>query len=117
MDTTDARATTQLYKYYDYRLATFKSWPLQMQPDKYALARYGFVYTGAGDKVKCYKCGIGIMDWERTDNPWREHLKWSPRCDFLRRIGETNYDKPDVPNVQIYTVMKNFVVWRHKNKK
>ena len=67
-----------------------------MKPDKYALARCGFVYTGTGDRVVCYKCGILLKEWERTDDPWREHVKWNPRCDFILRVGWTQgWDEPD----------------------
>ena len=75
------------YRYYEKRLETFETWPKQMVPDKYALAKSGFVYTGQGDKVKCFQCGVGVNDWERTDDPWTEHRKWSSNCEYLKMIG------------------------------
>ena len=86
MDVQDSCSTME-YKYYEQRLKTFCTWPKQMIPDKYALAKAGFVYTGKGDKVACYRCGVPILDWERTDNVWNEHNRWSPSCEYLKMIG------------------------------
>jgi len=77
-------------RYYDFRLLTFASWPRQMEPDKTALARCGFVYAGEGDKVICFFCGLKMEQWDRTDNPWKEHFKASPNCDYLNMIGMVN---------------------------
>ena len=84
-------------KYFEQRLKTFYNWPKQMIPDKYALAKAGFLYTGEGDKVMCFRCGVGVCDWERTDGAWKEHKKWSPNCDYLKMVGG-NEDLPDTPN-------------------
>ena len=87
MNTTDACRVTVDSKYYEQRLKTFCTWPKQMLPDKYALAKAGFLYTGEGDKVVCYRCGVPIFDWERTDNALNEHKRWSPCCEYLKMIG------------------------------
>ncbi|XP_077109026.1 baculoviral IAP repeat-containing protein 7 isoform X2 [Ranitomeya variabilis] len=65
------------------RLATYSNWPpyAELTPD--VLARAGFFYTGHGDNVKCFHCDGGLRNWERRDDPWREHAKWFPRCEFL----------------------------------
>ena len=90
MNTTDAsmEMNRDYYQYYENRLKTFDNWPTQILPNKYALAKNGFIYTGVGDKVKCFKCGIELKDWERTDEPRIEHCKWSPACDYLKMIGD-----------------------------
>ncbi|MET0103904.1 MAG: baculoviral IAP repeat-containing protein [Sedimenticola sp.] len=87
MNATDACTVFSTPKYYEDRLKTFDSWPKQMMPNKYDLAKCGFTYTGTGDNVKCFHCGIHLKDWERTDNPWNEHYKWSPACNYLKMIG------------------------------
>jgi hypothetical protein len=28
----------------------------------------------------CFHCGVGLKDWEETDDPWVEHALWSPKC-------------------------------------
>ncbi|KAM9344054.1 baculoviral IAP repeat-containing protein 7 [Pholidichthys leucotaenia] len=67
----------------DSRLTTFHNWPTDasVQPD--VLAQAGFFYTGHGDNVKCFFCDGGLRNWEPGDNPWQEHAKWFPRCEFL----------------------------------
>lgn len=67
-----------------------------MIPDKYILAKAGFLYTGQGDKTTCFQCGVSIYDWERTDDAWKEHKKWSPNCDYLNMVGlPKGVDVPD----------------------
>uniref|UniRef100_A0A8C3IXF0 RING-type E3 ubiquitin transferase n=1 Tax=Chrysemys picta bellii TaxID=8478 RepID=A0A8C3IXF0_CHRPI len=66
------------------RLATFQSWPpyTELYPEQ--LARAGFFYTGRhGDTVRCFYCDGSLRNWELGDDPWREHAKWFPRCEFL----------------------------------
>jgi hypothetical protein len=73
--------------YYEDRLQSFKNWSKQILPDKYYLARAGFVYTGEGDIVQCFSCNVRVSEWDRTDLPFTEHLKWSPDCIFLKIVG------------------------------
>ena len=91
MNKTDACLVNSMtqYRYYEGRLKTFDNWPKQMVPNKYDLAKCGFTYMGVGDKVKCFHCGVYLKDWERTDNPWNEHYKWSPNCDYIKIVGWT----------------------------
>ncbi|XP_048956360.1 baculoviral IAP repeat-containing protein 7 isoform X2 [Canis lupus dingo] len=35
------------------------------------------------DKVRCFFCYGGLQSWEQGDDPWTEHAKWFPRCEFL----------------------------------
>jgi len=72
---------------YEDRLQSFKQWPNQIVPDKYSLAKAGFIYRGEGDVVQCFGCNIRVSQWNRTDLPLAEHLKWSPDCIFLKMIG------------------------------
>ncbi|XP_040050101.2 baculoviral IAP repeat-containing protein 7 isoform X2 [Gasterosteus aculeatus] len=80
----------------DTRVTTFHNWPAEasVQPD--VLARAGFFYTGHGDNVKCFHCDGGLRNWEPGDDPWQEHAKWFPRCEFL--IQERGQDY--ISNVQ-----------------
>ncbi|NXQ35323.1 BIR7B protein, partial [Alaudala cheleensis] len=67
----------------EMRLSTFENWPQNsnMQPEQ--LARAGFFYTGQGDVVRCFYCDGGVRSWSFGDDPWREHAKWYPECEFL----------------------------------
>ncbi|XP_029912400.1 baculoviral IAP repeat-containing protein 7 [Myripristis murdjan] len=75
----------------DSRLTTFHNWPTgaSVQPD--VLARAGFFYTGHGDNVKCFYCDGGLRNWEPGDDPWQEHAKWFPRCEFLIQTRGQDY--------------------------
>ena len=49
----------------------------------------GFYYKGSGDRVLCFYCGGGLFYWKPHDNPWYEHAKWFPMCEFvLKKQGE-----------------------------
>ncbi|KAK7884182.1 hypothetical protein WMY93_027305 [Mugilogobius chulae] len=80
----------------DTRLTTFHNWPTEasVQPD--VLARAGFFYTGHGDNVKCFFCDGGLRNWEPGDDPWQEHAKWFPRCEFLIQSRGQGY----ISNIQ-----------------
>ncbi|XP_040590710.1 baculoviral IAP repeat-containing protein 3 isoform X1 [Mesocricetus auratus] len=68
------------------RLRTFFSWPSRALVDPQHLASAGFYYTGHSDDVKCFCCDGGLRCWESGDDPWVEHAKWFPRCEYLIRI-------------------------------
>jgi hypothetical protein len=36
------------------------------------------------DYVKCFYCDGGLCNWEAGDDPWVEHAKWFPDCEFVR---------------------------------
>ena len=37
----------------------------------------------ATDRVICFCCGGGLKNWEPNDNPWYEHAKWFPLCEYV----------------------------------
>ncbi|KAL4655338.1 baculoviral IAP repeat-containing protein 7-B-like [Arapaima gigas] len=78
------------------RITTFHNWPTgsSVQPD--VLARAGFFYSGHGDNVKCFYCDGSLRNWEPGDDPWQEHAKWFPRCEFLLQTRGQEY----VRNIQ-----------------
>ncbi|KAM8863994.1 baculoviral IAP repeat-containing protein 7 [Spinachia spinachia] len=80
----------------DSRVTTFHNWPSEASVGPDVLARAGFFYTGHGDNVKCFHCDGGLRNWEPGDDPWQEHAKWFPRCEFL--IQERGQDY--ISNVQ-----------------
>jgi hypothetical protein len=45
-----------------------------------------FFSTGSGFKTICVHCGVVLMDWQAEDDPWAEHLFWSPFCVYVRYI-------------------------------
>ena len=68
------------------RLNTFVGWPSCHSQTPLILAKSGFYFLGAWDKVACFACGVGLKCWQPTDDPWLEHALWSPQCPFLRLV-------------------------------
>lgn len=70
------------YKYKKIRRSTYINWTiLFLNPDD--LSDCGLFHTNFEDCVRCFCCGIGLRNWESDDNPWIEHARWSPKCEFL----------------------------------
>uniref|UniRef100_A0A7N9CWW6 Baculoviral IAP repeat containing 2 n=1 Tax=Macaca fascicularis TaxID=9541 RepID=A0A7N9CWW6_MACFA len=68
------------------RFKTFFNWPSSVLVNPEQLASAGFYYVGRNDDVKCFCCDGGLRCWESGDDPWVEHAKWFPRCEFLIRM-------------------------------
>uniref|UniRef100_A0A8B9RX99 Uncharacterized protein n=1 Tax=Accipiter nisus TaxID=211598 RepID=A0A8B9RX99_9AVES len=66
-----------------YRLGTFVEFPLSCPVSTSALAQAGFIYTGEGDKVKCFSCNTTIEGWAPGDSAVETHKKLSPNCKFI----------------------------------
>nr|XP_008101181.1 PREDICTED: LOW QUALITY PROTEIN: baculoviral IAP repeat-containing protein 1 [Anolis carolinensis] len=74
------------YKDLESRLQSFADWPSyarEAQPD--LLAKAGFFFTGIKDTVQCFACSGCLGNWEDGDDPWKEHAKWFPECEFLQK--------------------------------
>ncbi|CAF0910527.1 unnamed protein product [Brachionus calyciflorus] len=79
------------------RRATFNEWPHMdykwVLPD--ALAQAGFYHqpTHPGDdRTICFVCDLCLVAWEQHDQPWSEHERHSPACQFVR--GELTDNVP-----------------------
>ncbi|XP_061192264.1 death-associated inhibitor of apoptosis 2-like [Saccostrea echinata] len=76
------------YMKFAERLATFSEWPKFLKgPSKKDLARAGFIYTGLGDKVTCFSCGITLRNWEPLDDAYNEHNRWSKNCVYSNMVA------------------------------
>ena len=40
-------------------------------------------YLGTEDIVQCFQCGLKLKNWDKSDNPWREHARHSNKCPYL----------------------------------
>lgn len=70
------------YKTITSRIETFKNYP--KSPDFIIkLAEAGFFSIGKNYITKCFSCTVYITDWEDKDDPWIEHARYAPYCDFL----------------------------------
>ncbi|KAF4526813.1 hypothetical protein B566_EDAN015139 [Ephemera danica] len=85
------------------RLKSFKYWPKAIQQTPEDLASNGFHYTGCGDRVICFDCGLGLKDWHEEDTPHEEHRRYSPNCNFLKwtaECQETSNKKSNTASLQ-----------------
>ena len=80
---------------YRDRLLTLHTWPKQLFPNKYALEKAGFYYTGQSDVTVCFSCHLKVGQWESYDQPWEEHKRLSPRCNYLMMVcgGDSDFDE------------------------
>jgi len=70
------------------RLDTFyeraRNWPRhRLTATPADMANAGLYYLGTQDRVKCFYCNGGLQNWDTHDEPWFEHAKWFPQCEFL----------------------------------
>lgn len=87
MNAMDCTANNTNMEFYESRLKTFDTYPKQMLPDKYQLARAGLYYTGKSDVCQCFSCHVKLSAWERDDDAIKEHFKWSPNCTYIKMVG------------------------------
>ena len=55
------------------------------------MSQAGLYYLGERDRVKCWYCNGGLQNWARFDNPWFEHAKWFPTCEYLLQKKEPEF--------------------------
>ncbi|XP_052789514.1 uncharacterized protein LOC128223991 [Mya arenaria] len=65
------------------RESSYNGWPNTSRHTPIELADAGFFFAGFGDCVRCFHCGIGLRHWDKDDNVWIEHARWSKDCVFL----------------------------------
>lgn len=61
------------------RIASLKFWPGPIR-DIEKVARTGFFYTGEKDMLTCYACACKLINWEKNDDPIKEHKINFPHC-------------------------------------
>lgn len=74
------------YRYEIQRLDSFKSWPLALKQRPTDFVDSGLFYTGHGDRVVCFCCGLGLKNWDPDDKPIIEHAKYTSGCQYLDHI-------------------------------
>ncbi|KAJ8027148.1 E3 ubiquitin-protein ligase XIAP [Holothuria leucospilota] len=65
------------------RVLSFIFWPPYHRQQPRELAEAGFFSQGIGDRVTCFYCGKTLSNWQPEDEPWEEHARHSPRCQWL----------------------------------
>ncbi|AAQ21680.1 iap [Cryptophlebia leucotreta granulovirus] len=65
------------------RYKTFETWPLGLKQTKDDMVDAGFYYSGYGDRVECFYCGVILCDWWPEDEAWRRHIKANSECAYV----------------------------------
>lgn len=79
------------YAQYQARLDTYKDWPATLSQQPVDLAKAGFYYFGIKDMVKCFFCNGGLKNWDHNDDPFQDHVRWFPKCQFIRQLMGHEY--------------------------
>jgi hypothetical protein len=79
------------YTLYQTRLESFKEWPATLSQQPADLAKAGFYYFGIKDMVKCFFCNGGLKNWDHNDDPFQDHVRWFPKCQFIRQLMGATY--------------------------
>lgn len=73
------------------RLKSYIDWPKQLKQKREQLADAGFFYTKLADRVVCFNCGLGLRAWEDDDDPWEQHIHFSPNCEYVVLVKGREY--------------------------
>ena len=66
------------------RMMTFAKWPKTNPKQPYELCPAGFYWSGNVDQVRCFSCGGYIEKWCQVEDPWVEHARLHPHCEFVK---------------------------------
>lgn len=80
------KAIHPAYTLYQTRVDSFKEWPATLSQQPADLAKAGFYYFGIKDMVKCFFCNGGLKNWDHNDDPYEDHVRWFPKCQFIRQL-------------------------------
>ncbi|KAI9578333.1 baculoviral IAP repeat-containing protein 5 [Glossina fuscipes] len=72
-----------------HRIDSYKKWPFNdnFPCSVVKMAEAGFFWSGndkENDTATCFVCQKTLHGWESTDNPWKEHAKHAPQCQFVK---------------------------------
>ena len=74
------------------RLATFRSLPESASLSPSMASKAGLYYTGEGDTVACYSCGLRLNNLESGVQPMTVHRQLSPECQFV--VSQQSHSVP-----------------------
>ena len=83
MQHADFVSPNQAMDNYLLRLATYNNLPDWAVLSPMKAAKSGLYYTGEGDNVACYSCGLRLNHWESGVHPMTLHRRLSPECQFV----------------------------------
>ncbi|CAH8875811.1 unnamed protein product [Trichobilharzia szidati] len=115
-------ARTPRYASHQARLESFpkrihsKDSPIQSLkspvPSASELASAGFFHTGSGDETVCPACGLGLRDWQATDQPEACHIAYSAAATAAIEMSSgDDFCRPPIPTIPcLYLVVHRLLV-------
>ena len=97
------------YAQYQARLDSFKEWPASMSQQPSDLAKAGFYYFGIKDMVKCFFCNGGLKNWDHNDDPFQDHVRWFPTCQYIRQLMGHEYIETVCLFLLLFFSQDNFI--------
>ncbi|KAK3099027.1 hypothetical protein FSP39_025415 [Pinctada imbricata] len=66
------------------------------------MAEAGFyLYKDGTDHVRCFSCGIQLVNWKTGEDPWMEHARASAECQHVKRCKGTQFiERARLKNIQ-----------------
>lgn len=86
--------------------------PKSPVPSPSELASAGFFHTGSGDETICPACGLGLRDWQATDQPEACHIAYSAAATAAIEMGsgDGHYRSP-IPTIPcLYLIVHRLLV-------
>lgn len=72
---------------FETRLLTFHKWEGKHSPTNLAKAGFFAVHSVyQKDLVKCFHCGVELVNWHPLDDPIHDHLSANPCCEFINLL-------------------------------
>ena len=66
-----------------------------------------------GDHVKCFCCDGARRNWEPEDDPWVEHVRCNPRCNFLLYVKGYEYVESVQEQLKVFFFLISYYVFRN----
>lgn len=81
-------------------------------PSASELASAGFFHTGCGDETVCPACGLGLRDWQATDQPEACHIAYSAAATAaIEMTSGEDFCHPPIPTMPcLYLVVHRLLV-------
>ncbi|XP_064461955.1 baculoviral IAP repeat-containing protein 8-like [Ornithodoros turicata] len=79
----NTRPIHERYASFASRKSSFDLHPATAKGNTEKMAKAGFFYTGAQDRITCFQCGNSLYNWSDEDDPLSEHARWYRDCPYV----------------------------------
>lgn len=70
------------YKTFYKRMQSFQFLYTAINPK--VMSEAGFFAEVDRGFVRCFHCGLGLKNWDEDDDPYVEHCRWYPNCQYMK---------------------------------